>query len=261
MDKIRVGVIGAYGRMGQASCQAIARSSDLELVWAIDLEGVREPIPGTSLTIESDFSPQSPLEKAQVLLDFTHPSVAASHAVRALQAGVAPIVGTSGLSTGDLQSLSQLSEEAGVPALVIPNFAIGAVLMIQFAALAARWLPECEIIELHHERKVDAPSGTAEYTAEKIAEARQGHLPPPRDSLLRYPGARGAKVHGVPIHSIRLPGKLAHQMVILGAPGETLTLQHDSTDRSSFMPGVLLAIRKVLSRQGLAVGLENLLDL
>ncbi len=244
---IRVGVIGALGRMGLVVCEAVRGAEDMDLVWSVDQYA------------GPDFRSALSSGEAQVMVDFTHPDVAASHAFDAIRAGVSPIVGTSGLSTGDLQQLATLSEEAGVPAMFVPNFAIGAVLMMRFAEQAARWMPQAEIIEMHHDCKVDAPSGTSQRTAEMIADARAGHNAAPQESLVRVEGVRGGEVEGVRIHSVRLPGKLAHQMVIFGSQGECLTLQHDSNDRSSFMPGVLLAIREVRKLRGLTVGLESLL--
>ncbi|MBA3726883.1 MAG: 4-hydroxy-tetrahydrodipicolinate reductase, partial [Armatimonadetes bacterium] len=169
-------------------------------------------------------------------------------------------IGTSGLSAPELSQLRKSSEERGVPALYIPNFAIGAVLMMKFASEAAKYMPECEIIELHHEKKADAPSGTATRTAELIAAHRLRRPDKGRSDMIRVEGVRGGAIGETPIHSVRLPGLLAHQMVIFGGTGEVLTIRHDSMDRSSFMGGVLFALRAFQGREGLIVGLESLLN-
>jgi 4-hydroxy-tetrahydrodipicolinate reductase len=220
VTQLRVAVAGAAGRMGQTVCGAVEGAEDLSLT------GRADPALGTAL---SDV-----LGDADVLVDFTIPATAVQNAREALAAGVHVVIGTTGFDLDELQGLS------GANIFVAPNFAIGAVLMMQFAAQAARHMARAEIIELHHDRKVDAPSGTAARTA----------------SLMRESGGRE-----VPIHSVRLPGLVAHQEVILGDVGQTLTIRHDSIDRESFMPGVLLAVRRVptLERSPL-VGLENLLD-
>ena len=220
----RVVVAGAAGRMGATSCDAIEAADDLELA------GRADPALGVEV---ADL-----LSEADVVLDFTTPDAAPDNVRAALAAGVHAVVGTTGF---DHQPLRDAAAGGGANVLVVPNFAIGAVLMMRFAAEAAAHMPEAEIVELHHDGKLDAPSGTAKRTAELIAEA-------------------GGNVHD-PIHSVRLPGLVAHQEVILGAEGQTLTIRHDSIDRSSFMPGVLLALRRVGSLSDpFTVGLEPLLD-
>jgi 4-hydroxy-tetrahydrodipicolinate reductase len=219
----RVVVAGAAGRMGATSCEAIEGADDLELA------GRADPALGVEV---GDL-----LGDADVMLDFTTPDAAPENVRAALAAGVHAVVGTTGF---DHQPLREAAAEGGANVLVVPNFAIGAVLMMRFAAEAAAHMSEAEIVELHHDRKVDAPSGTAKRTAQLIGEA-------------------GGSVHD-PIHSVRLPGLVAHQEVILGAEGQTLTIRHDSIDRSSFMPGVLLALRRVGSlREPFTVGLEPVL--
>jgi 4-hydroxy-tetrahydrodipicolinate reductase len=221
---IRVAVAGAAGRMGAAVCGAVAGADDMELVARAD------PALGTSLT-------DALTERPDVLVDFTLPSTVLANAREAIAAGVHVVIGTTGFEIDELRGLT------GANAFVAPNFAIGAVLMMQFAAQAARHMPKAEIIELHHDRKIDAPSGTAKLTAELMAQAV------------------GRPVDEIPIHSVRLPGLVAHQEVILGDVGQTLTIRHDSLDRESFMPGVLLAIRKVGGlTESPVVGLEHLLD-
>jgi 4-hydroxy-tetrahydrodipicolinate reductase len=219
----RVVVAGAAGRMGATSCEAIEAAADLELA------GRADPALGVEV---ADL-----LGDADALLDFTTPDAAPGNVRAALAAGVHAVVGTTGF---DQEPLREAAAGGGANLLVVPNFAIGAVLMMRFAAEAAAHMPEAEIVELHHDRKLDAPSGTAKRTAELIADA-------------------GGNVHE-PIHSVRLPGLVAHQEVILGAEGQTLTIRHDSLDRSSFMPGVLLALRRVGSLPDpFTVGLEALL--
>ena len=196
----------------------------------------------------------------QVMVDFTVPSSAMTNIRTALESSVIPIVGTTGLSPADLDELRQLCEKHNTACLIAPNFAIGAILMMQFSAQAAKYLPDVEIIEMHHEQKVDAPSGTAVKTAQMIAEARTGvPTTKPENAFESHAGATGAEVDAIPVHSVRLPGFIASQEVIFGAQGQRLSIRHDSLDRTSFMPGVVLAIRKSASMTGLVYGLEKLL--
>ena len=236
---IRVAVLGAGGRMGSTVCEAVRADPELELVAEVEWDGKRDVI----------------LDRgADVAVDFTIPDSVKANVSWLLTAGVHAVVGTTGLTDADLEDLRALTGPANC--FVAPNFAIGAVLMMTFAQQAARHLPHVEITELHHDRKVDAPSGTALRTAKLIAEARGEavDVPGPAD----HP-ARGLVADGVPVHSVRLPGLVAHQEVLFGGPGETLMIRHDSLDRSSFMPGVLLAIKSVGDLPGLTVGLEHLL--
>jgi 4-hydroxy-tetrahydrodipicolinate reductase len=196
---------------------------------------------------------------AQVVVDFTHPSSAYDNAKTILAAGARPVVGTTGFTPQQIADLQARAEKLGLGGLIAPNFAIGAVLMMRFAAEAARWLPHVEIIELHHDGKAEAPSGTAIKTAELIAEARPKAPPPQVESKELAPGARGARAWPVPIHSVRLPGHVAHQEVILGGLGEALRIRHDSISRECFMPGVLLAVKKAPALKQLFYGLEHLL--
>lgn len=223
---IRVAVSGAAGRMGTAVCGAVEEAEGLEL------SGRADPALGVAVA--------DVLDSADVLVEFSTPNTVLENAVAALRAGVHVVVGATGF---DLDELKREAESSGTGArcFVAPNFAIGAVLMMQFAARAAKHMPECEIVELHHDRKLDAPSGTAKRTAELIEAA-------------------GGNVHQ-PIHSVRLPGLVAHQEVIFGGPGQTLTIRHDSIDRGSFMPGVVLAVRRVAGlSESFTVGLEKLLE-
>jgi len=249
---ITVAVSGARGRMGQEVVQAVSEAPDLSLVAQADM--------GDNL---ADALAQA---RPVALVDFTVPEAVMGNIETALAHGVVPIVGTTGLSPDDIAQVRDLCRRHKTGALIAPNFAIGAILMMRFAQEAARYLPDAEIIEMHHERKLDAPSGTAAKTAEMIAAGRRQATPTalPPDAFEKMPGARGAKAAGdVPVHSVRLPGFVASQMVIFGGLGQTLTLRHDSLDRKSFMPGVLLAVRHApaLAANGgeLVYGLENLL--
>ncbi|WP_300018936.1 4-hydroxy-tetrahydrodipicolinate reductase [Pseudonocardia sp.] len=243
---IRVGVLGARGRMGAEVCRAVTSAEGLDLVAEVD-EG--DPI---SALVDA---------AADVAVDFTHPGAALDNVAFCLEHGVAAVVGTSGFDDAKLAAVQELLDTHPGHVLVAPNFGVGAVLMMRFAAQAARFFDSVEVIELHHAGKVDAPSGTAVRTASLIAGARAGMGPFPDATTSELDGARGASVDGVRVHSVRMPGLVAHQEVILGTAGETLTIRHDSLDRASFMPGVLLAVRGVGDRPGLTVGLEPLLGL
>ena len=247
-EPINVGVVGARGRMGIEVCKAVQAAADMELVAMIDQ--------GDQLFSASDAG-------AGVLVDFTNPDVVMDNLHWAIDQGINMVVGTSGFTAQRLDRIqSWLERKPGVGVMIVPNFAIGAVLMMEFAARAARLFDSVEIIEQHHPNKLDAPSGTAVRTAQVIAEARaqagKGKMPDATAQALD--GARGAEVDGVRVHSVRAAGLVAHQEVLFGAAGETLTIRHDSYDRVSFMPGVLLAIRFVRQRPGLTVGLESLLS-
>jgi 4-hydroxy-tetrahydrodipicolinate reductase len=244
----RVGVLGAKGRMGGEVCRAVDTASDLTLVARLD---------------EGDALDELVAAGAQVVVDFTHPGAVLDNIRFALRSGIAAVVGTSGFDEQRFGVVRDLLAADPGHVLIAPNFGVGAVLMMQFARQAARFFDSVEVIELHHAGKVDAPSGTAARTASLIAEARAeaGAGPLPDATTDELPGARGATVDGVRVHSIRLPGLVAHQEVILGTAGETLTIRHDSLDRASFMPGVLLAVRSVRERPGLTIGLEPLLGL
>lgn len=266
MERLRVAVSGACGRMGQEICRAILQEEGLELAGAFDLLDAGEDL-GTILgkqpldiPIEKLTPENLKKQRLAVLVDFTTPLVVMQNIETALQCGVRPVVGTTGITQVDLARVSQQVEKTGLSAMIAPNFALGAVLMMKFAATAARFFSQVEIIELHHDKKIDAPSGTALKTAEMIALERRVE-PPLNEELLKLPGARGAMQEKVHIHSVRLNGLIAHQEVIFGGQGQTLLIRHDSYDRSSFMPGVILAIKNIVKLKGLVYGLENLLDL
>jgi 4-hydroxy-tetrahydrodipicolinate reductase len=241
-------VLGARGRMGAEVCRAVDAADDLELVAMVDQ--------GDWLFNVSDAG-------AQVVVDFTTPDVVMDNLHWCVDQGIHAVVGTTGFTGQRLDRVrSWLSHKPDIGVLVAPNFGIGAVLMMQFAARAARYFESVEIIEQHHPRKLDAPSGTATHTAKLVAEARAaaGLAGMPDATKDEVPGARGAELDGVRVHSVRASGLVAHQEVLFGSAGETLTIRHDSLDRSSFMPGVLLGVRSVRSRPGLTVGLDALLQ-
>jgi 4-hydroxy-tetrahydrodipicolinate reductase len=245
---IRVGVLGAKGRMGSELCRTVEAAPDLELAAAVDIGDARDPLAGCDVTV-----------------DFTHPGAVLDNLRWCLSHGLNAVVGTSGFDEARLAAVAGwLGEAPSARALIVPNFSVGAVLMMSFAEQAARFFESAEVIELHHAAKVDAPSGTAVRTASLIAAARAAAElgPPPDATVTEADGARGTIVDGVRVHSVRLAGLLAHQEVLLGGHGEVLTIRHDSLDRSSFMPGVLLAMRGIAGLPpGLTVGLQGLLGL
>ncbi|MDQ1712929.1 MAG: 4-hydroxy-tetrahydrodipicolinate reductase [Frankiaceae bacterium] len=240
-----VAVLGAHGRMGAEVCRAVSAASDLRLVASLDEGWTADDLAG-----------------ADVVVDFTTPDAVMDNLRTCIEAGKHVVVGTTGFSESRLDQVrSWLATAPSVGVLVAPNFGLGAVLMMRFAEQAAAHFDSVEIVELHHPGKVDAPSGTARSTAERVAAARAaaGVAPAPDATASALDGARGASVSGVRVHSVRLAGLVAHQEVLLGSAGETLTIRHDSTDRASFMPGVLLAVRAVPARPGLTLGLDALL--
>jgi 4-hydroxy-tetrahydrodipicolinate reductase len=248
-NPIRVGVLGARGRVGTEVCKAVDTADDMELVAMVDA--------GDWMFNVADAG-------AEVVVDFTHPDVVMDNVRFCVDQGIHAVVGTTGFDDTRLaQVRGWLVPKPDLGVLIAPNFAIGAILSMRFAAMAARFYESVEVVELHHPRKADAPSGTAARTAALIAAARaEAGMGPPPDATTRcLLGARGADVEGVRVHAVRLSGLVAHQEVLLGTEGETLTIRHDTLDRSSFMPGVLLAVRSILDRPGLTVGLEPLLDL
>jgi 4-hydroxy-tetrahydrodipicolinate reductase len=244
---IDVAVLGAKGRMGAEVCRAVEAEPGMQVVAAVDVDDDREAAAA-----------------AAVVVDFTEPDAVMGNIRWAIEHGLHVVVGTTGIDEERLDTIREwLAGAPGLGVVVAPNFGIGAVLMMRFAAQAAPYFDSVEIVELHHAGKADAPSGTARRTASLVAQAREqaGSEPAPDATTQALPGARGATVDGVPVHAVRLAGLVAHQEVLLGGHGEALTIRHDSFDRASFMPGVLLAVRAVADRPGLTVGLEALLDL
>ena len=243
--KIRVGVLGARGRMGAEVVKAVTNTSDLELVAQLDLGDSLDQLVATG---------------AQVVVDFTTPDSVMKNLEFLIQNDIHAVVGTTGFDSARIDSLSkELSKHPKVGVLIAPNFAIGAVLMMEFAEKAARYFESAEIVEMHHPAKVDAPSGTAARTAELMTQARKDSKKAPMLDATKQSldGARGSKVGDIPIHSIRAQGLVAHQEVLLGGVGETLTIRHDSLDRAGFMPGVLLGVRSVINHPGLTHGLDK----
>lgn len=244
---IRVGILGANGRMGQMVVDAVRAQPDLALCAAADVEDDLAALVSASV---------------DVAVDFTHPDAVMSNLRFCVEHGIDVVVGTSGFDAGRIEDVRLvLAGNPDVGVVIAANFGIGAVLMARFAAEASPFFESVEIVELHHPGKADAPSGTAVDTARRIADARSeaGCDPVPDATTHELPGARGAQVNGVRVHSVRLRGLVAHQEVLLGAPGETLTIRHDAFDRVSFMPGVLLAVRAVGSRPGLTLGIDDLI--
>ncbi|MFB7635428.1 4-hydroxy-tetrahydrodipicolinate reductase [Streptomyces sp. NPDC056149] len=249
MSKLRVAVLGAKGRIGSEAVRAVEAADDMELVAALGRGDKLETLVETG---------------AQVAVELTTPDAVMDNLDFCLRHGIHGVVGTTGWTEERLARLhTWLDAAPGAGVLIAPNFSIGAVLTMRFAQQAARFFESAEIVELHHPNKADAPSGTAARTARLIAEARAaaGCPPQPDATSTALDGARGADVDGVPVHSVRLRGLLAHQEVLLGGVGETLTIRHDSLHHSSFMPGILLGVRRVVSAPGLTMGLENFLDL
>jgi len=241
---IKVGVLGARGRMGSEVVKAVTDAPDLELVAALDL--------GDSLNALV-------AEGAQVVVDFTTPDSVMANLEFLIANNINAVIGTTGFDDARISKIKSLLASSKSGVLIAPNFAIGAVLMMEFATKAAKYFESAEIIELHHPNKVDAPSGTAARTAELMAKSRKeaGLAPMPDATSTALDGARGATVGDIPVHSVRLRGLVAHQEVLLGGIGETLSIRHDSIDRVGFMPGVLLGVRQVVTHPGLTFGLEN----
>jgi 4-hydroxy-tetrahydrodipicolinate reductase len=261
---IRVGVFGAGGRMGSTVCRAVHEAPDMELVAAVDphhagIDLHQLGVHGTQIQVQAKASALTAAD-AEVAVDFTVIDAARENITWCAKHGVHAVVGTTGFTENELAKYGQLFAGGNCNALIAPNFAIGAVLMMRFAELAAPYFDNAEIIELHHDQKIDAPSGTAMNTAQRIAAASKEWGDDPTTKVVAE-GARGGTVEGVPIHSVRLRGLVAHQEVLLGTTGQTLSIRHDTTDRDSFMPGVLLAIRRISDTPGFTVGLEGLLGL
>lgn len=253
---LRVGVLGAGGRMGRAVCDAVSADPDLELVAAVDPAHAGQVIEPGNIAIGSAAGDLASAG-AEVAVDFTVATSAAANAMWCADNGVHAVIGTTGFAPGVVASLKDRFGTGPANCILAPNFAIGAVIMMRFAELAAPWFETAEVVELHHDGKLDAPSGTALLTAQRMSTAR-GAAPGAHD----FPAARGLEAApGVQVHSVRLRGLVAHQEVLLGTVGQVLTIRHDSMDRTSFMPGVILAIKQVPDRRGFTLGLDSLLGL
>ena len=265
MKPIRVVVQGALGRVGQVIISALSRESDIQVVGAVELQVVEDhlslPDNAGSVPFSSNLEYILTSCRPDVLVDFTV-AQATMPAVRiATKHGVNLVIGTTGLTKDELGEIGQLARDNKVGAVVAPNFALGAVLMMHLAKVAAKYLDYAEIIELHHNLKVDSPSGTALSTAKAMAAARGKPFKRPPPEQKATPPSRGEQVEGVTIHSVRLPGLVAHQEVLLGGPGQTLSIRHDTINRECYVPGVIIAIKEVVKRQGLVYGLDTLLGL
>ena len=245
---IKVAVLGAKGRMGAEVVKAVTNASDLELVANIDQNDDFNIVKNSG---------------AQVAVDFTTPDVVMNNLELLINAGISPVVGTTGFNEEKISKLQKmLQSNSQVSLRLVPNFSIGAILMMRFAKAATKFYDSVEIIEYHHPNKIDAPSGTAVRTAQIIAEERKlnnlGNNPDA--TISEVPGSRGSKIDGIPVHAVRMQGLVAHQEVVFGSHGETLTIRHDSFDRESFMPGVLLAIRNIGKKPGLTIGIDDLIN-
>jgi 4-hydroxy-tetrahydrodipicolinate reductase len=266
MQEIKIVIAGPRGRMGREALQLIHNTVHFTLVGAVDrknhgkLISEIEGLPAIDAPVFESLEGCLSQVRPDVLLDLTTPEIGRIHTKMALEFGVRPVVGTTGFSGQDLEELKQLAEEKQLGAIIAPNFAVGAVLMMKFSQMAAKYFQNVEIIELHHDQKLDAPSGTGIKTAEMISAVRepmkQGH--PDEEEHIK--GARGADFEGIRLHSVRLPGLIAHQEVLFGGDGQALTIRHDSYNRASFMSGVKLAIETVMTVDLLVYGLENIME-
>lgn len=262
MNPIRVIVHGAAGKVGQEVIKAVSGEDDMQLVGAVDMKAAKDslllPDGSSSVPFSTDLGDILTRCQPEVMVDFSI-AKATMPAVRlATEKGVNLVIGTTGFSPDEVREIEHLAAEYKIGAVMAPNFALGAILMMHLAKIAAKYLDYAEIIELHHHLKADAPSGTAQMTARAMAEARGKPFLQPQGKAA---ASRGESVEGVTIHSVRLPGLMAHQEVILGAPGQTLSIRHDTINRECYLPGVMLAIREVVKRKGLVYGLDTLLGL
>ncbi|WP_416826720.1 4-hydroxy-tetrahydrodipicolinate reductase [Ectobacillus polymachus] len=266
MNTISVIIAGPRGRMGREAVLLMERTAHFELVAAVDYKngGKRiadlEGLPALDAPIYETLEECLQNVKADVVLDLTTPEVGKKHLQMALMNGVRSVIGTTGFTEVEIKELTKIAEEKKIGAIIAPNFAIGAVLMMKFAQMAAKYFSDVEVIELHHDRKLDAPSGTAMKTVELIRTERESKQQGHPNEKEQIQGARGANVDGIHIHSVRLPGLIAHQEVLFGGDGQLLTLRHDSYNRASFMSGVKIAIETVMKVDSLVYGLENIVD-
>lgn len=266
MTNINIVVAGPRGRMGREAVRLVEDTPNFELVAVIDRKNGGMNLSEIDGFTQIDAPIYSNIEEcfqnieADVLIDLTVPETGYIHTKTALLHGVRPVVGTTGFTKEEIQELKELAEEKGLGCIIAPNFAIGAILMMKFSQMAAKYFDNVEIIELHHDQKLDAPSGTAVKTAEMITENRQSFKQGHEAEIETLPGARGADFEGMRIHSVRLPGLVAHQKVMFGADGQLLTIQHDSFNRASFMSGVKVSVETIMTLDTLVYGLEHILD-
>jgi 4-hydroxy-tetrahydrodipicolinate reductase len=258
---MRVGICGVGGRVGREVCRAVAAESDFELVCAVDPEYANIILGELLPELDTDLIITGNLEAlidsdVEAMVDFSIVDAARESVPFALERGIHCVVGTTGFNQDDMENFEAIANQSKVGCLVAPNFAIGAVLMMNFARKAAGYFEDCEIVELHHPAKLDAPSGTARNTVRLILKDRKIE-----SAVETEEGSRGLEIGGIHVHSVRLPGLVAHQEVIFGGQGQSLIIRHDSFDRTSFMPGVIIALRKISNIEGLLIGLENILDL
>lgn len=258
MGVINVAVAGCLGKMGAAVCETVIAAPDMKLCAIADAKAAARP-EAYGLRVSEAVSRENFGGALDVMVEFTHPSCVYDNVMRALEENISCVVGTTGLSEAQRGDIEKLTLKNNLFTLIAPNFAIGAVLMMKFSEAASKYMGRAEIIEMHHDQKVDAPSGTALLTAKMMAPNCSRNVIAGEKILV--PGARGAALESVNIHSVRLPGFLAHQQVIFGGPGQVLTLRHDSMSRDSFMPGVALAVRESQKRKGFYFGLETIMDL
>lgn len=265
-DKIKVAISGACGKMGQAVVKAVNAEADMELVCAIDIMNTGKDIgeivenKPCGVLIEDSLENALKTKKIDAVVDFTNPDLVFQNTKLILENNSRPVIGTTGLSESQIEEIEKLSEQKGLGALIAPNFAVGAVLMMMFSQKAAKYFSNAEIIELHHNKKKDAPSGTAIKTAQLMTQERLEFGKDNCPEVETYKGSRGGiSESNIHIHSVRLPGFIAHQEVIFGSAGQALTIRHDSFDRISFMPGVILSIRHIMSNNNFVYGLENIL--
>lgn len=267
MHKIRVFVAGACGKMGSETLKTILDQDDMVIVGTSDVQNQGKDIGlllrtdplGIEIIGNLDIDRLKELQ-ADILVDFTNPQSVFANAKTAIRAGVVPVIGATGLDEQEIAELEDLASEHGVGVFIAPNFALGAILMMKYAQETAKYFKHVDIIEYHHDQKLDAPSGTALITADMISEVRQPMIQGHPNEFEKIPGSRGGDINGLRVHSIRLPGMIAHQEVIFGGYGQTLTIRHDAYTRETYMPGVMLAIRKAYKMSGLKIGLENFLD-
>lgn len=266
MGKIKVGVMGACGKVGKEICRAVSGDEALILVAAYDVKnqgmdiGPLVGMPDTGVLVETNLTKLLADTAIDVMIDFTNAQALLNNLPQVIAKGVNVVVGTTGLSRDEIEDLGRQAQKANVGMFITANFAIGAVLMMKFAQEAAKYMPNVEIIELHHDQKLDAPSGTAVTTLKKIAESRKAFAQGAENEYEKIPGSRGGEYEGMHVHSVRLPGYVAHQEVIFGGLGQTLTIRHDSISRESFMPGILMAVKKVTGWTGLVEDLENIME-